>query len=238
MTDTKKPIEAQRAEAFERLESKIKILEDWAVSGIPFKLRDAHKQVNEKGKLVLEYFPTSISGLRLWNATQNSEDVTKKFKIPTSQTSDKTWKAAPSTIRIRVEGNEDKLSLFMLLKETALIQSSNKEKTKIQKLEEKLELSEMNRKGLANELIELRLANKFFEEELSTAENKIKGTQEVMSQQLDWKKNMLKQAENKTYELNIELNRLRRLLTENGIEWDFNDEVNTVIDFPGNKDDD
>jgi hypothetical protein len=126
----------------------------------------------------------------------------------------------------------------MLLKETALIQSSNKEKTKIQKLEEKLELSEMNRKGLANELIELRLANKFFEEELSTAENKIKGTQEVMSQQLDWKKNMLKQAENKTYELNIELNRLRRLLTENGIEWDFNDEVNTVIDFPGNKDDD
>lgn len=238
MTTKKKPIEDQRTEAFKRLESKIEILEGWAVSGIPFKLIDAHKQVDDKGKLVLEYFPTSIRGLRLWNGTQNTENIAKKFKIPTSQTSDKVWKAAPKTISIRVEGSEEKLSLFMRLRETALIQSSNKEKTKIQELEEKLDISEMNRKGLANELIELRVTNKYFEEELSTAANQIEGTQEIMSQQLGWKIKVLNQAENKLKELNIELNRLKKLLTKNGIEYDFNNGVNSIIDFPGNKDND
>jgi uncharacterized protein (DUF3084 family) len=186
----------------------------------------------------LEYFPTSVRGLRLWNGDENSKQVIKKYEIPATQTSDKSWKAAPRAIRIRAEGIEGKLNIFERLKEKALIQISNKHKTKIQELEEKLDFSETNRNGLANELIQLRLDNNFLESELNTAENRLVSAQQVMKQQLEFKSENLQQADNKIKTLNIEMNRLKALLVNNGIEYSEIKKATSIIEFPGKKDND
>jgi len=238
MTNKNQPKDKQRDEAFKRIKKKLDILDEWINDGIPFMLVNGNKQVDAKGKFLLEHFPTSVRGLRLWNGDKNSEEVIKKYKIPTTQTSDKSWKAAPRATHIRVEGSEGKLSIFERLKEKALIQSSNKQKTKIQELEEKLKFSETNHNGLANELIQLRLDNNFLESELSTAEKRLAGAQQVMNQQLEFKTNKLKQADNNIKTLKVKVNQLEALLVDNGIEYSEIEKATSVIEFPGKKDND
>jgi hypothetical protein len=238
MASDNSKIERQRAEAFERLEQKIGILEKWLDEGIPYKLADGNKQLDDKGKFLLEYFPTSVRGLRLWNGTQNSKNVVNEYMIPHYQTSDATWKAASFNTKIRVEGADDKLSLFVRLKEIALIQRSNKQKTKIQELEEKLELSETNKQGLATELIQLRLDNKFLESELRNAENKLQGAQEIMRQQLEFEAKKLRQLNNEEKALAITVNKLKELLHRHSMDYSDIEKETSVITFPGVKSND
>lgn len=238
MTKKSQSQDKQRDEAFLRIEKKLDILDGWIDDGIPFKLVNGNKQVDAKGKFLLEYFPTSVRGLRLWNGDTNSKQVIKKYGIPTTQTSDKAWKAAPKATRIRAEGTEDRLSIFNYLREKALIQRSNKQKTKIQVLEENLEFSKTKRNGLATELIQLRLDNNFLESELSTAENKLASAQQIMNQQLEFKTKILQQSENKIKSLSLEINQLKALLMDNGIEYSTIEKATSVIEFPSKKDND
>lgn len=232
MTEKSKKLEPQRQAAHIRIGKKLDILEQWLTEGIPFVLVDGNKQIDAKGNYVLEHFPKSVRGLRLWNGEENSKDVVEQYQIPTTQTSDATWKAAPSALRIRAEGYEDKLSIFALLKEKAAIQRSNKQKTKIQELEEKLAFSEMNREGLAKELIQLRLDNNFLESELSTAESRLADAQHVMNNQLTFKTKAIKQAENDNKSLSILVNKLTEKLAENNIDMSDIGETTSVIKFP------
>jgi len=238
MTKKSQSKDKQRDEALLRIEKKLDILDEWIKDGLPFKLLDGNKQVDAKGKFLLEYFPTSVRGLRLWNGDENSKQVIKQYEIPTTQTSDKSWKAAPKATRIRVDSIEGKLNIFERLKEKALTQVSNKQKTRIQELEEKLEFSETNSNGLANELIQLRLDNNFLESELNTAENRLVSAQQVMKQQLEFKTKNLQQANNKIKSLNVKMNRLKSLLVNNGIEYSEIVKATSVIEFPGKKDND
>ncbi len=236
MTNDESNIEPQRLEAFKRLEKKITILEGWIENGIPFKLKDGNKQLDKKGKIILEFFPTSISALRGWNGSQNSEETVKKAKIPKFQTSLATIKAAPSRIINRINNNGDSKSLFERLKIKAKFQSDNKNKSKIEELEESLVISQMNHKGLADELIQLRLDNIYLTEELHTAENIIKSTKSNTKVQFEWKDEKLKQAHNTTAQLKTENLKLKRILDEHNISYDIEPVDPSVIHFPGNKD--
>jgi hypothetical protein len=236
MSKDDEKLEHQRQEAFLRIDKKLDILELWINEGIPFTLVSGNKQVDTKGNYVLEYFPTSVRGLRLWNGEQNSKDVVKKYQIPTTQTSDKAWKAAPSTTHIRAEGNEDRLSIFALLKEKAAIQRSNKQKTKIDELEEKLMFNEKKCAGLANELVQLRLENKALVKELITAETRLSDARHVMSQQLDFKSKAIRQSESDNKTLKNEIDKLKARLIENDIDISNIENASSVINFPVSKD--
>lgn len=232
MSKSTEKLELQRKEAFRRIDKKLNILEQWVNEGIPFKLVAGNRQVDTQGNYVLEYYPTSIRGLRLWNGEQNSEEVVREYQIPTTQTSDKAWKAAPSTTHIRVKGNKDRLSIFALLKEKAAIQRSNKQKTKIDELEEKLVFSEKNRVGLASELVQLRLENKALEKELSTSKTRLADAQLIMSQQLDFKNKTIRQSADDKKTLQNEIDRLKARLIENDIDISDIEKSSSVISFP------
>ena len=229
-------LERQREEAFRRIDKKLDILELWLDEGIPFKLINGNKQVDSKGNYVLEDFPKSVRGLRLWNGKGNSEEVVAKYQIPTTQTSDKAWKAASSATRMRAEGNEDRPSIFALLKEKASIQRSNKQKTRIDDLEEKLTFSEKKCNGLAAELVQLRIANKALEKDVRIAETRLEDARHVMSQQLDFKSKAVKQLENNNNELQSEIDKLKARLIENNIDYSDIEKSSSVISFPGSKD--
>lgn len=229
-------LERQREEAFRRIDKKLDILELWLDEGIPFKLINGNKQVDSKGNYVLEDFPKSVRGLRLWNGKENSKEVVAKYQIPTTQTSDKAWKAAPSATRIRAEGNEDRPSIFDLLKEKASIQRSNKQKTRIDELEEKLRFSEKKCNGLAAELVQLRIANKALEKDVLIAETRLEDARHVMLQQLDFKSKTIKQSENDNKTLQNEIDKLKARLFENNIDFSDIEQSNSVISFPVSKD--
>ena len=87
MAKTNQTQDPQQKEAFKRIERKVEILEKWASEGIPFVLVNGNKQVDDKRKYVLEFFPTSPTGLRKWNGKQNSKEVAKQYDIPPYTTS-------------------------------------------------------------------------------------------------------------------------------------------------------
>ena len=236
MNNGNEKIENQRKEAFLRIDKKLDILELWLNEGIPFKLVNGNKQINSKGEYVLEYFPTSVRGLRLWNGEQNSEDVVEKYQIPRTQTSDKAWKAAPSATHIRAQGGVDRLSIFSLLKEKAAIQRSNKQKTRIDELKEKLIFSEKKCNGLASELVQLRLENKTLEKGLLTAEMRLSDSRHVMSQQLDFKNKAIRKSESDNKTLQNENDKLKSRLIENDIDFSDIEQATTVISFPVRRD--
>ena len=91
---------------------------------------------------------------------------------------------------------------------------------------------------MANELIQLRLDNNFLESELKTAEKRLAGAQQVMNQQLEFKTNKLKQADNNIKTLNVKVNQLEALLVDNGIEYSEIEKATSVIEFPGKKNND
>lgn len=236
MSKVSDKLERQREEAFRRIDKKLDILELWLDEGIPFKLINGNKQVDSKGNYVLEDFPKSVRGLRLWNGKENSKEVVSKYQIPTTQTSDKAWKAAPSATRIRAEGNEDRPSIFALLKEKASIQRSNKQKTRIDELEEKLRFSEKKCNGLAAELVQLRIANKALEKDVLIAETRLEDARHLMLQQLDFKSKTIKQSENDNKSLQNEIDKLKARLFENNIDFSDIEQSNSVISFPVSKD--
>lgn len=231
MKEENENLDPQRKEAFLRIDKKLYILEEWIDEGIPFQLVDGNKQVDPKGRFILEYFPTSVRGLRLWNGKQNSDEAVKEYEIPTTQTSDTAWKAAPNATRMRAEGNEDRLSIFDLLKEKAEIQSSNKQKTRIQELEEQLRFGVTNREGLANALIQLRLDNKYLENELSTAESRLADARHVMKQQLEYKTKQIQQAQIDIKTLNNLVGKIKAILVENNIDTSEIEKTTSVIKF-------
>lgn len=224
--------EKQRQEAFIRIDKKLDILEQWVKEGIPFKLVDGNKQLDAKGNYVLEYFPTSVSGLRLWTGESNSNEVAQKYQIPSSQTSDQAWKAAPKATHIRAEGNENRLSIFALLKEKAAIQRSNSQKTKLSELKEKLSFSETCRVGLASELVQLRLENKALESELSIAKARLTDAMHLMSQQLEFRQKAIQQADIDNTTLKNVMSKLKARLIENNIDISDIERSNSVISFP------
>lgn len=59
-----------------------------------------------------------------------------------------------------------------------------------------------------------------------------------MNQQLEFKTNKLKQADNNIKTLNIKVNQLEALLVDNGIEYSEIEKATSVIEFPGKKDND
>lgn len=225
-------LEKQRQEAFIRIDKKLDILEQWLNEGIPFKLIGGNKQVDANGNYVLEYFPTSVRGLRLWNGENNSYEVVKKYQIPQVQTSDQAWKAAPKSTHTRVGDNENRLSIFVRLREKAAIQRSNKQKTKIDELDEKLSFSETSRAGLATELVQLRLENKSLENELIIAETRLRDAKHVMSQQLEFKNKAIQQLDNHNKTLKNMIRDLRERLIDNNIDISDIEKENSVISFP------
>ncbi len=225
----------QQKEAFERIERKVEILEKWASEGIPFLLVKGNKQVDDKGKYVLEFFPSSPTGLRKWNGKQNSKDVVKQYDIPPFTTSAKSLDAIPTSLKLRIYGDKNKLNIWERLKFKAKIQSSTKEKNILQELEKELKISEANHQGLAYELIELRMTNKHLEEENSTLENQIESVRLYIKSQLDLKKKQLKQSDLKSKQLSIENAKLKKLLGEHGIDYENADESTSIIDFRGSK---
>lgn len=233
MAKTNQNRDPQQIEAFERIEKKIEILEKWANEGIPFVLVNGNKQVDDKGKYVLEFFPTSPTGLRKWNGKQNSKDVVKQYDIPPYTTSAKSLDAIPTGLKLRIYGDDNKLNLWERLKFKAKLQSNAKEKNALQEIEEELKISEANHQGLAYELIELRVTNKHLEEENSTLENQIESVRLSIKSQLDLKEKQLKQSELKSKQLSIENAKLKKLLDEHGIDYDNADESTSIIDFPG-----
>lgn len=233
MSEFKQNQDPQQKEAFARIKKKVEILETWASNGIPFVLLDGNKQVDEKGRYVLEFFPTSPTGLRKWNGKQNSKDVVIQHKIPPFTTSTKSLDAIPTSLKIRIYGDKNQLNLWERLKLKSKLQSSTKEKNVLQEVEEKLKISETNHQGLAYELIELRIANKHLEEENSTLENQIESNRSSIKSQLDLKKKQLKQFETKSKQLSTENLKLKKLLDEHDIDYSAIDENISVIDFPG-----
>ncbi|MBM7072461.1 hypothetical protein JQC92_10515 [Shewanella sp. 202IG2-18] len=223
----------QQKEAFERIEKKVEILEKWASEGIPFVIVNGNKQVDNKGKYVLEFFPSSPTGLRNWNGKQNSKEVVKQYDIPPFTTSAKSLDAIPTSLKLRIYGDKNRLNLWERLKFKAKLQANTKEKNALQELEEKLKVSEANHQGLAYELIELRLTNKHLEDENSTLENQIESVHVSIKSQLDLKKKQLKQSDLKNKQLSIENAKLIKLLDEHGIDYENADESTSIIDFPG-----
>lgn len=223
----------QQKEAFERIEKKVEILEKWASEGIPFVIVNGNKQVDNKGKYVLEFFPSSPTGLRNWNGKQNSKEVVKQYDIPPFTTSAKSLDAIPTSLKLRIYGDKNRLNLWERLKFKAKLQANTKEKNALQELEEKLKVSEANHQGLAYELIELRLTNKHLEEENSTLENQIESVRVSIKSQLDLKKKQLKQSDLKNKQLSIENAKLKKLLDEHGIDYENADASTSIIDFPG-----
>lgn len=178
----------QQIKAFERIERKVEILEKWANEEIPFVLVKGNKQVDDNGKYILEFFPTSPTGLRKWNGKQNSKEVIKQYNIPPFTTSANSLSAIPTSLTLRIFGDKNKLNLWERLKFKAKLQSNTKEKNALQELEEQLKISEANHQGLAFELIELRVTNKYLEEENSSLENQIESVRLTITSQLDLKK--------------------------------------------------
>lgn len=233
MSENKQNQDPQQIEAFTRIEKKVEILEGWATDGIPFALVDGNKQIDEKEKYVLEFFPTSPTGLRNWNGKRNSKNVAKKYKIPPFTTSAKSLDAIPTNLKIRIFGDTNKLNLWERLKLKAKLQSSTKEKNALQKLEEKLNISEINHQGLAHELVELRINNKYLEEEVATLENQRESVRETITRQLELKKEQLKQSDNSFKKLSIENSKLKKLLDMHDIDYKDIEEDISIIKFPG-----
>ncbi len=223
----------QQIKAFERIERKVEILEKWANEEIPFVLVKGNKQVDDNGKYILEFFPTSPTGLRKWNGKQNSKEVIKQYNIPPFTTSAKSLNAIPTSLKLRIFGDKNKLNLWERLKFKAKLQSNTKEKNALQELEEQLKISEANHQGLAFELIELRVTNKYLEEENSSLENQIESVRLTITSQLDLKKKQLKQYDLKSKQLSIENAQLKKLLDAHGIDYSGTNESTSVIDFPG-----
>ncbi len=223
----------QQLKAFERIERKVEILEKWVNEEIPFVLVKGNKQVNDNGKYILEFFPTSPTGLRKWNGKQNSKEVIKQYNIPPFTTSAKSLNAIPTSLKLRIFGDKNKLNLWERLKFKAKLQSNTKEKNALQELEEQLKISETNHQGLAFELIELRVTNKYLEEENSSLENQIESVRLTITSQLDLKKKQLKQYDLKSKQLSIENAQLKKLLDAHGIDYSGTNDCTSVIDFPG-----
>lgn len=223
----------QQLKAFERLERKVEILEKWVNEGIPFVLVKGNKQVDDNGKYILEFFPTSPTGLRKWNGKQNSKEVIQQYDIPPFTTSAKSLNAIPTSLKLRIFGDENKINLWERLKFKAKLQSNTKEKNALQELEEQLKISEANHQGLAFELIELRVTNKYLEEENSSLENQIESVRLTITSQLDLKKKQLKQYDLKSKQLSIENAQLKKLLDAHSIGYSGTNESTSVIDFPG-----
>lgn len=223
----------QQIKAFERIERKVEILEKWANEEIPFVLVKGNKQVDDNGKYILEFFPTSPTGLRKWNGKQNSKEVIKQYNIPPFTTSANSLSAIPTSLTLRIFGDKNKLNLWERLKFKAKLQSNTKEKNALQELEEQLKISEANHQGLAFELIELRVTNKYLEEENSSLENQIESVRLTITSQLDLKKKQLKQYDLKSKQLSIENAQLKKLLDAHGIDYSGTNESTSVIDFPG-----
>ena len=59
-----------------------------------------------------------------------------------------------------------------------------------------------------------------------------------MNQQLEFKTNKLKQADNNIKTLNVKVNQLEALLVDNGIEYSEIEKATSVIEFPGKKNND
>lgn len=223
----------QQIKAFERIERKVEILEKWVNEEIPFVLVKGNKQVDDNGKYILEFFPTSPTGLRRWNGKQNSKDVITQYDIPPFTTSAKSLNAIPTSLKLRIFGDENKINLWERLKFKAKLQSNTKEKNALQELEEQLKISEANHQGLAFELIELRVTNKYLEEENSSLENQIESVRLTITSQLDLKKKQLKQYDLKSKQLSIENAQLKKLLDAHSIDYSGTNESTSVIDFPG-----
>ena len=181
-------MEIQRKEAIKRIEQKIDILEKWLNAEIPFSLTGKKTRMLDKnGGFELEYFPTSVSGLRNWNGSKNNSDVIKKYNIPKQMTSTKTWDATPTYMRERVTGTKAIASLFIRLKEKAIIQRDSGRISKVKELEATVTRVKQNHMAIAHEMIGLRLENDTLTAEVYIAEQKLEGLKSQHKVEIEWR---------------------------------------------------
>jgi hypothetical protein len=203
-------MEKQRKEAITRLEVKISILEVWLSTEIPFSLtKDKARVLDKNGRFVLEYFPTSISALRQWNGLKNSTNVAEEYKIPKQMTSTTTWEATPNFIKERVTGTSKVASLFVRLKDLALIQKDSGRVSRIKELESIISSVKQDHMAIAHEMIALRLENDTLIEENAIADNQIEGQKSLHKREIDWRNKNAIQQKNIITELKKENNALR-----------------------------
>ncbi|TWX68480.1 hypothetical protein ESZ36_08245 [Colwellia demingiae] len=215
-------MEIQRKEAIKRIEQKIDILEKWLNSEIPFSLTSKKTRMIEKnGGFELEYFPTSVSGLRNWNGSKNNSDVIKKYNIPKQMTSTTTWEATPTYMRERVTGTKAIASLFIRLKEKAIIQRDSGRISKVKELEATVTRVKQNHMAIAHEMIGLRLENDTLTAEVYIAEQKLEGLKSQHKVEIEWRNKADIQKKSQITELekqNIILQKqLLKISNESGI---------------------
>ncbi|MBA6416383.1 hypothetical protein H4J50_10185 [Colwellia sp. 6M3] len=195
-------MEIQRKEAIKRIEQKIDILENWLNSEIPFSLTSKNTRVlNKNGGFELEYFPTSISGLRNWNGSKNNPDIINKYNIPTQMTSTTTWDATPTYIKECVTGTKKINSIFIRLKEKALIQRDSGRISKVKELEATVTLVKKNHVAIAHEMLGLRLENDTLTAEVYIAEQKLEGLKSQHKVEIEWRNKAAIQQKSQILEL-------------------------------------
>ncbi|MPW28413.1 hypothetical protein F9L16_05280 [Agarivorans sp. B2Z047] len=232
-------MDKQRKEGIERVEQKLKILETWVNTEIPYlRTRDGLRiESNAVGEFKLEYFPKSVSALRRWNGHKNSFEVVEKFAIPHKITSTETYKASPTYLRERIEGNCTLESIFERLKNKALLQTQNRKSTEIKNLKRALNQAENNHKAIAHELISIRLENQLLTERCLTYDLTIKGLKKQHAVEIEWRNTVAVNYQEKLLALESTNNQLRQTLLDlserEGISIELEQLESNIIDFTG-----
>ncbi|MGR5236222.1 hypothetical protein [Vibrio alfacsensis] len=190
-------MEMQRKEAIKRFEKKVEILEYWLETEIPYVLtNEGGNSLDKNGRYVLEYFPLSISGLRAWNGSKNSDVVVTKYSIPQKLTSAESWKAVSDSLRERVEGTKIIPSLFERLKLKARAQRDGGRLGRINELKTKLRIAEQNHAGIATEMIALRNENDDLVSQLKILERKLENANQSRKSETEWRNGLEMQYKN------------------------------------------
>ncbi|TMX34544.1 hypothetical protein [Vibrio parahaemolyticus] len=193
-------MEIQRKEAIKRFEKKVEILEEWLKTEIPYVLtKEGGNSLDKDGRYVLEYFPLSISALRGWNGSKNSDEVVTEYSIPQKLTSAEAWKAVSESLRARVEGTKIVPSLFERLKQKAKAQRDGGRLGRINELKMKLTIAEQNHAGIASEMIALRMENDDLAAQLKMLQRRFENANQSRKSETEWRNGLEMQ-----YKLQIE----------------------------------
>ncbi|MGY5452016.1 hypothetical protein ACVFI8_13905 [Agarivorans sp. MS3-6] len=232
-------MDKQRREGIERVEQKLKILETWVNTEIPYlRTRDGLRiESNTIGEFKLEYYPKSVSALRRWNGHKNSSEVVEKFGIPQKITSTETYKASPSYLRERIEGNRTLESIFERIKNKALLQTQNRKSTELTNLKHALNQAKNNHKAIAHELVSIRLENQQLIERCRTFGLTIKGLKNQHAVEIEWRNTVALNYQAKLLALESTNNQLRQTLLDlcerEGISIELEQLKSNIIDFTG-----
>ena len=195
----------QRIDGINRFKKKVQILEAWIKEEIPYVLtNEGFKKIDKNGRFILEYFPLSITAIRAWNGSKNTDKIVETYSIPRKMTSAETWKALPNSTRENIGGTLTLPSLFERLKQKAQIQRDSGRLSQIRALKEEFKVAQLNHVALAHEMMALRLENDILIEDLRVAERKIEGLKKMYKNEIDWRTKSSEQQKRRADDLEEE----------------------------------